>query len=120
MLRRLVLMLALLCAGALPAMAGSMTWNIRAFDKHAVDVKFFSQNRKSEWPGNNQVWTIKDFKVHTMKLACVDGEKICYGAWVRNHDQKAWGVGHFNRNKCSNCCFTCGSNTVTPVMNLNE
>ncbi|MCA0406401.1 MAG: hypothetical protein LCH39_09665 [Proteobacteria bacterium] len=120
MLKRLVLAALALACVSLSAQAGSMSWNIRAFDRHAVDVAFYSQNRKAEWPGNGRVWTLKDYKVHTLKLSCINGEKICYGAWVRGNDKRYWGVGHHNRNKCVKCCFTCGDNVVTPIMNLNE
>jgi len=102
------------------AHAESMTWRLRAFDKYAVDAAFYSQNRKHEWPGNNQVWTIKDYKVHEFKLNCIAGEKVCFGAWVRGNDKQYWGVGHHGRNKCTSCCYTCQQGFITPVQNLNE
>lgn len=100
--------------------AGTISWKIRAFDKHAVDVAFYSKSRKVEWPGGGKVWTIKDFKVHDYKINCVDGEKVCYGAWVRGNDKRYWGVGHYGKAGCKGCCYTCGANTVTPVLNLNQ
>ena len=102
------------------AFADPMKWNIRAFDKYAVDVTFYSQNRKAAWPGNGQVWTIRDYKVHSFSLNCIAGEKICYGGWVRGNDKKYWGVGHNNAHRCTGCCYTCGSTVETPVVNLNE
>ena len=102
------------------AVADSMKWNMRAFDKFAVDVAFYSQNRKVAWPGNGQVWTIRDYKVHTFSLNCIAGEKICYGGWVRGDDSRYWGGGHHNKHACTSCCYTCGAVAETPVINLNE
>jgi hypothetical protein len=120
MIRRILVLFCALFTLAQAAQAGSMTWKIRAFDRHAVDVAFYSQNRKAVWPGNGQVWTIKDFKVHEFKLSCINGEKICYGGWVRNNDKRYWGVGHYGKQTCKGCCYTCGENVSTPVLNLNE
>lgn len=102
------------------ALADSMTWRIRAFDKHAVDVSFYSQNRKAVWPGDGKVYTIRDYDVKTFKLSCIAGEKICYGAWVRGSSKEYWGVGQANRNRCTKCCYTCEDGFVTPIQNLNE
>lgn len=102
------------------AIAESMTWRIRAFDKYAVDVSFYSQNRKAVWPGNGKVYTIRDYDVKSYRLSCVPGEKICYGAWVRGASREYWGVGENNRNRCTKCCYTCEDGFVTPIINLNE
>jgi len=113
------LVLVLLLA-PLAARAETMTWNIRTFDKHAVDVSFYSQNRKAVWPGNGRVFTIKDYKVHSFKLNCIAGEKICYGAWVRGASRDYWGKGKGGRHICTDCCYTCEDGLKTPIINLNE
>lgn len=120
MLKRLLIVLMAVFTLTQAASAGSIQWKIRAFDKYAVDVAFYSKSRKVEWPGGGKVWTIKDFKVHEFKLNCVDGEQICYGAWVRGNDKRYWGVGHYGKAGCKGCCFTCGTNVSTPVLNLNQ
>jgi hypothetical protein len=102
------------------AFADSMTWKIRAFDRFAVDVKLFSKNRNNVWPSSTTVWTLKDFKVHDIKITCVSGEKICYGAFVRGNSKKYWGVGSNGKAGCKSCCYTCSNGFVTPVQNLNE
>lgn len=112
-------LLALFCLQS-TAFAASMTWRLRAFDKHAVDVSFYSQNRKAVWPGNGKVWTIKDYKVHSLKLSCIEGEKICYGAWVRGASREYWGVGSGGKNACKGCCYTCQDGTQTPIINMNQ
>ena len=119
-MKRLIVgaLLALLSAQA--ALADSMTWNIRAFDKYAVDVAFYSKSRNAVWPGNGKVWTIKDYKVHSLKLNCIAGEKICYGAWVRGSSREYWGVGQGGKAGCKSCCYTCQDGYQTPIQNLNE
>jgi hypothetical protein len=102
------------------ALADSITFRLRAFDDNAVDVSFYSQNRKAAWPGNGLVWTIRDYDVHSYKLNCIPGEKICYGAWVRGSSNEYWGVGQSNRNRCTKCCYTCEDGFVTPIVNMNE
>jgi hypothetical protein len=102
------------------ASAQSMTWKIRAFDKYAVDIAFYSKNKKHEWPGKGQVWVIRDYDVKTYKISCVAGEKICYGAWVRGNSKEYWGVGRDGKKGCKSCCYTCQDGSVTPILNLND
>ena len=54
------------------------------------------------------------------KISCIKGEKVCYGAWLQGNSSRYWGVGKGNQQKCADCCYTCGGNTVTKVHNLNE
>ncbi len=105
----------------LPALAHaeSQTWQVRSFHPKVVDVAFYSESRKAEWPGGGKVYTITNYNVQTYKLSCIAGEKVCYGAWVRNNDKRYWGRGHGGKQACTNCCFTCDGGK-TPVMNLNE
>ncbi|MFY8114552.1 MAG: hypothetical protein ACOVOC_10070 [Rhabdaerophilum sp.] len=119
-MKRVVVALLVLFGLVQAASAQSMTWRIRAFDKHAVDIAFYSQNRKHEWPGGGQVWVIRDYDVKTYKISCVSGEKICYGAWVRGSSKEYWGVGKDGRNRCKSCCYSCQDGFVTPILNLNE
>jgi hypothetical protein len=114
------LALVLLLFAQSAAFAASMTWRIRAFDKYAVDVKVFSKNRNNVWPSSTTVWTLKDYKVHAIKISCIAGEKVCYGAFVRGNPKKYWGVGPTGKAGCANCCYTCTDGTATPVQSLNE
>lgn len=97
-----------------------MTWRFRAFDRYQVDVKVWSKSRNNVWPSASTVWTLKDFKVHSLSITCVEGEKVCYGAFVRGNSSRYWGVGANGKLGCSSCCFTCQNGFVTPIMNLNE
>lgn len=102
------------------ASADSMTWKLRSFSKAAIEVSFYSQNRRNEWPGGGKVYVNRTYDVVDYKLGCIKGEKICYGAWLQGNASRYWGVGKGNQQKCTDCCYTCGGNTVTKVHNLNE
>jgi len=106
--------------GVPPARADSMTWQMRSFHPNAVEVKFFSQNRKAVWPGATSHYTLKDPKVASFKLNCVAGEKICYGAGVSGNLTRVWGMGPDGKKQCTECCYTCGGDTKTKVHDLND
>lgn len=120
---RKILGLALALGLALPfaavAQAASIDFKVRSYSRYAVEIAFFSQNRKHSWPGPGRVWVIKDYKVANYNLSCVPGEKICYGASVKGNAKTYWGTGSTNKFTCAKCCYTCGSGD-TPVINLNE
>ena len=104
-----------------PAQAQSeMTWQIRSTYKYKVQVAFYSMDRKGHvWPGVNRAYNLDDSEVHNIRISCLGGEKICYGAWVTGESKLYWGVGNNNEHRCSNCCYTC-SGGATQVINLNN
>jgi hypothetical protein len=108
-------------SGPAPAAAQSvpMTWKFKAFHKNIVDIQFYSQNRRNTWPGGNKVWSVKNFETQNIRISCISGERICYGAWVRGTGSSYWGVGQSQKYSCTGCCYTCQANTSTPVINLN-
>ena len=101
------------------AQSVSMTWKFKAFHQNIVDIQLYSQNRRNVWPGGTRVWSIKNFETQNIKISCIAGERICHGAWVRGTESSSWGVGRNQKLRCTNCCYTCAANTVTPVINLN-
>lgn len=112
------------CGAALAPMAAtaadSQTWKIRSFSSKPVELKFFSQNRRNVWPGATKVYVIRDYTVKSFPLACINGEKICYGAWLKGNTKSYWGVGSDGKQKCTSCCYTCNGKTETAIVNLNE
>lgn len=88
---------------------------VRSAHPSAVDIAFYSSNRRYAWPGNNRVYTIRDSKTHHYVLNCERGEKICYGAGVRNRYRTYWGSGIGNRHRCPSCCFICNGNATPPI-----
>jgi hypothetical protein len=100
------------------ASAGSLTWHFRSEYNGTISLEFYGQDRDYVWPGNNEVYVIDDGKVHNYTLSCRTGEKICYGAWVRNHSESYWGSGYDGEQACDSCCYTCnGGETKTMVLN---
>lgn len=114
----LVLILGQLCmVGA--AKAETMVWKFRSHHANIVDIQLYAPARNVVWPGNSQVWSLKDYNAHNVTINCVRGEKVCYGAWVRGTESSYWGAGRGNRKSCTNCCGTCGGGPM-PVINLNR
>lgn len=108
----------LLAVGA--AMAESMTWKFKSQHANIVDVQLYASARNNVWPGNGQVWSLKDYNAHSVQINCVKGEKVCYGAWVRGTESSYWGGGRGNKKSCTSCCYICGSTAQTPVITLNR
>jgi hypothetical protein len=74
-----------------------------------AQIKFYSQDRPHVWPGASTAWNLDDFATHSYKLACISGEKICFGAWSVTRDghkgSLIWGI---SSGACRRCCFICG------------
>lgn len=106
-------------AAAQPAEAGSLLWRFESKHPNVVNVELYSDTRRGHvWPGNNRVYVLDDYSVKTINISCRSGEKVCYGAWVKNRSNLYWGVGYKNRNRCSSCCYTCnGGETRVIVLN---
>lgn len=104
-------------ASGLGASAESFTWHFRSEHPNTISLEFYSQDRDHVWPGNNEVYVIDDDSVHHYTLECRRGEKICYGAWVRNRSQSYWGAGYDGVEACESCCYVCdGGETNTLVL----
>lgn len=102
-----------------PAAAETLLWRFESHHSNIVDVELYSDTRRGHvWPGNNRIYVLDDYSVKTISISCQRGEKVCYGAWVRNRSNLYWGVGYKNRNRCSSCCYTCnGGQTKVIVLN---
>jgi len=110
-----------LAAGLGPSIASAakLTWHVRSEHSKVTSLEFYSQDRDYVWPANGEVYVIDDYDTHTYTLSCNEGEKICYGAWIRNNSDSYWGSGYNGEQACENCCFTCGAGE-TPTMVLNQ
>jgi len=106
-------------SAAAPASAETLLWRFESKHPNIVSVELYSDSRRGHvWPGSNKVYVLDDYSVKTINISCRSGEKVCYGAWVKNRTNLYWGVGYKNRNRCSNCCYTCnGGQTRVIVLN---
>lgn len=96
----------------------SITWKIIDNTSKPISVAFYSKHRfQTGWPAWDRNWSMKGGE-NTFTLACVEGEQICYGAWITNYTNGPyWGAGPFARNGCSNCCGTCNGGTYSVRLN---
>ena len=76
-----------------------------------IQLEFYSTNRPAAWPGGNAVYYLNPGQTETYGLQCVQGEQICYGAWVPG-TPVFWGIGDAVRQnkpaQCADCCYVCG------------
>ena len=116
-MRRLILTLLLgLFAGSVfhsgAALADTMIWPVKSLYQYRVQVEFYAESRKWEWPGGGEAYALNDTRTHRFSLTCNNGEKICLGAWVTGNSDKYWGVGLHNKHSCRNCCYVCGGGDI--------
>jgi hypothetical protein len=101
---------AMMLAGLLSvqsALAAEVTFMMRNNHPNAVEIELYSQDRNHVWPGDGQIYLLDDGETKQMPLSCNEGEKICYGAWIKGDQETYWGVGPNNAQACSDCCYTC-------------
>jgi hypothetical protein len=89
------------------AKAADMGWPMVNSTQFKVVFQFFSRTRNHVWPGGGQVWYAWPGQRYTPVLRCMDGEYICYGAWVEGNTSIYWGVGPNGTYGCPSCCYTC-------------
>lgn len=109
---------ALALLAARPALADSLTWNIRSEHPNIVHLEFYSDSG-TVWPGGDEVFSLEDSQVQSFPLACDAGEQICYGAWVDGNESVQWGAGRGGGEGCDDCCLVCDGGE-SPVVVLAE
>lgn len=110
-------LLAALVATTSTAFAADVTFMMQNNHPNAVEVELYSQDRNHVWPGNGEVYVLDDGETKQMPLSCDEGEKICYGAWIKGDTDTYWGVGPGNKEACDDCCYTC-TGGATETINL--
>ncbi|MBN9537337.1 MAG: caspase family protein [Alphaproteobacteria bacterium] len=97
--------------------APSISWQITNSTSGVIGYKLFAPDRKWVWPGANTAWTLKPGETANFKEKCLQGEKVCYGAWDTNG---TWGLGAHGDLGCSKCCNTCGVEVKASPINLGK
>lgn len=96
------------------------TFRFESEHPNKVDVVIYSADRPGfQWPAPGRVYVLDSDEVTKFKVACLGGERVCYGAWVSGSESSYWGVGRGNKNRCSKCCYKCDG-LETPVITLEE
>lgn len=92
-----------------PAAQSSLDFKVKSLHPNKVYIQFFSDTYPGHfWPGPQEAWEIADWERHKYKLACVFGERICYGAATDFSNSTYWGTGLNGTENCSACCYECG------------
>ena len=107
----------LLVFEATAAQSGDATFKLTNKARFSVMVKIFARNRNWQWPSNTTHWDLKDGAEHALRVACQNGEQVCYGAAYAANNSTYWGDGFKGDKGCTDCCLTCGNN-VSHAWNL--
>jgi tetratricopeptide (TPR) repeat protein len=94
------------------------TWRLRNNTGETIHVKLFGPGRSHVWPGVGRNWRLDAGARLEQRITCLQGEKICYGAWYRRDPDTFWGVGLDGDQSCRGCCTTCTADSVSPDFNL--
>jgi hypothetical protein len=65
------------------------------------------------WPGGGDAFRLLPHSSSQESLNCNQGQRMCYGAWVRGDENLYWGVGNNHEHHCDACCFTCNGEAET-------
>ncbi|MBT6118709.1 MAG: hypothetical protein HOH66_12655, partial [Rhodospirillaceae bacterium] len=76
-------------------------------------------DRDAAWPGGGNAFILDNGEPHSLPLACDEGERVCYGAWVQGDTSISWGTGPGGEGACDDCCYICGTGD-TPMIVLSE
>jgi len=116
--------------------AAEMTFQFVNDTERDLSLKLFSRGDSgAHWPGKTRAFSVRpDTAVQQLKIDCVEGEKICWGAWVitqsvsgqiSNSGQRTtrtgthnYGVGQKNLRECERCCQVCKAGEMSQVFTL--
>lgn len=100
-----------------PVAAQSIEWRFKSEHPNVVDIELYADDRDHVWPGDGEVYTLRDYWTRTVEISCRRGEKVCYGGWVRNTRSRVWGAGPDGKDDCESCCYVCDGGR-TPILVL--
>jgi hypothetical protein len=103
--------------GAKPAQSGEATFKMTSTARYNVMIKVFSQTRDWQWPNRTTHWNLNDSAEHNLRIACQDGEKVCWGGAYTADNATYWGVGFKGDKSCRGCCLTCGNASHSWTLN---
>jgi hypothetical protein len=95
-----------------------MSWTFSNESGYMAQLEFSVDGGRHVWPGGGEAFNMPAGETKTTTLNCFQGQKICYGGWVRGNDSRYWGVGNNFSHNCKGCCFVCGE--TDPKLTLEE
>ncbi|MCE2988646.1 MAG: hypothetical protein ACK5UX_02840 [Burkholderiales bacterium] len=102
----------------------------------ALNLKLFSRGESlAQWPAKTKAYSLRPAEaVQQLKIKCVEGENVCWGAWMTVQSVSGEmvgttgrvtytttmnaGVGQKGIRECTDCCHVCKAGLVTPVARL--
>ncbi len=102
----------------------------------ALNLKLFSRGESlAQWPAKTKAYSLRPAEaVQQLKIKCVEGENVCWGAWMTVQSVSGEmvgtsgrttytatmnaGVGQKGIRDCADCCHVCKAGLVTPVARL--
>ena len=132
---RVILMLTILVFASATnrVVAAEVTFQFVNDTDRALNLKLFSRGESlRHWPAKTKAYSLRpDAAVQQLKIDCVDGEKICWGAWMTVQSVAGpigqrtvhtstinAGVGERGMRDCPSCCHACQQGLITPVAAL--
>ena len=109
-------LLLLVLAAPKQAAAENEVFTVKSMAENNVQIVFFSMDRRARWPAAGRAWNLRDYKEHKFPLSCINGEKICYGAWLTGNARTYWGKGADGKAACDACCSTCGGSDPRTIV----
>lgn len=90
-------------------------------DGNGIQARFFDADQNLVWPSDHgKVFpTTVDGAEVRETLACIFGDKLCYGAAKNPEDNTYWGLSLEGDESCANCCVLCGGLGKTFTLNCN-
>lgn len=79
-------------------------------DGRDVQWQLWALDRQWAWPAEDTTFSTAGYdRVATQSIECVEGERVCFGAF---EGERQWGVGRAGTAQCDDCCFVCAANDV--------
>lgn len=128
-----ILALVLFASATNRVAAAEMTFQFVNDTDRALNLKLFSRSESlRHWPAKTKAYSLRpDAAVQQLKIDCVEGEKICWGAWMTVQSVAGpigrqtlhtstinAGVGERGMRDCPGCCHVCQKGLITPVAAL--
>jgi hypothetical protein len=126
-------------ASAQPAAAepsAEVTFQFVNDTSRALNLKLFSRGESlTQWPAKTKAYSLRPAEaVQQLKIKCVEGENICWGAWATvqsvsgemmgtsgrstSVSTMVAGVGEKGIRECADCCHVCKPGLLTPAKRL--